>query len=365
MSRPHASPRRWWLAGLLLAASLLPAASPAANKIVLVADTQSAGQQAAAEGFLAGLGLAFNPAPLQYPLGGGYAVEIETNPKNLIAQTQDANVLALLCVTSSACLPATEAGAAKDLLVIALAATSSYLLNDANVLRLAPSNVHQAYALYKRLKAGIGGGRFAVVYEPDVYGTDLYDNFIRGHLTNVLYQHPAPRWVMALPLHTHLPLAPGQKDLDAAKILRVLAGQSLDAVLYLGAAEGFLDLTDAARGGKAGVVPRWYASDAAALSPDKGFAGLEIISLPGSQRAYGQDAAQFLIQAATQYLQQGGGERGKLLEIAKTVTSAGSTGAKGFEAVDSNPVFNALLYKAVGVTESVPVSGTLFDEPQE
>jgi len=358
---------RRWMTGLCLAAvSLLPLTGQAAQKIILLADLNATTQQAAARGFLAALGQTFTVGQTQYPLGGGFSVDIETDLTALIAHSQDPEVLALACVTSVVCREATEMEAAKDLLVITLTATSSELGLGENLLRMAPSNATQANAIYSRLKAGIGTGRFAVVYEPDAYGADLYENFVYAYLGEVMLGNDPPHWIMGLPLHSRLNLHAAQKDVDAAKVLQILASQSLDAVVYLGNTESFLDLTDATRGGSTQAAARWYAGDAVSgLAAGKGFPQLEIISLFGSDRDepvqyyYGYDAAEFLVKAAIVYLEQGGSERINLLESAKTVTMVGKTGSKSVDSADTEALFTVLLHQTDGTVNTTTISGKL------
>lgn len=356
--------RRWFIC-LCLIASLSPLSSQAAQKIILLADTNSSTQQAAARGFLSVLGQEFNVTQKQYPLGEGYSVEIETNANNLVTLSQNSEVLALICTTSLMCLKATEANAAKDLLVISLTATSTDLSFGENIARMAPSNASQSRAIYKRLKEGIATGRFAVIYEPDAYGADLYENFIFSYVEDIVLGNTPPQWVAGLPLHSYLSLQTSQKDNNATKILNMFSNQKVDAVVYLGSTEGFLDLTDKTRGGNPNVATRWYAGDAlSSLATEKAFTALEIIGLFGSGRDeptqyyYGYDAADFLVKVAVAYLQQGGGVRSKLLEIAKTVSITGKTGVKSFDSSDTNPLFTLMLYQSDGALDTTVISGT-------
>lgn len=351
-----------WLIGAFLAIALLPAISQAAaNKIVLVTNDQTV-----IEGFITALGQTYDPSKVQYELmdsfandetyppslTSAYTIEIESDIDSTQALTQDPDVLALVCVASASCVPASDKSAGKDVLVISLTATSSQLMLGDNILRLAPSNAQQAGAIYKRLKEGVGNGRFAIAYEPNTYALDLYQNFILTYADKVLLSDTAPQLLMGLPLHTDLSLQSEQKPMDASRILDVLDGQALDAVIYLGMRKGFTDLTDSTLNGNAGVAPRWYASDAVhPLNDSNAFAGLEIITLfgaagkdRGTRYYYAYDAGSFLLEAIKPYLIQDIKERTKLLEIAKTTSIYGSTGLKGFQQADQNSLFSVLIY---------------------
>ena len=370
----HTSPhllRQWMTVGLLLIASILPIAGYAANKIVLVSNMKTPSQLAAAEGLVTALSQTFNPEQFSYPLNNGHVLDIELDLNRIPDLTHNPDVLALVCINSVACRLAAEKQASKDLLVISLTATSSQLTVADNMLRMAPSNIRQANAIYKRLKDGIKTGRFAVVYEPDAYGADLYKNFVYSYLNDkILEQQDTPYWVMGIPLHDHLLLDSSQKRVTAAKVLQVLASQSLDAVVYLGMDRGFLDLTDAERGGNSKVATRWYAGDGVEEIPqEKGFNGLEIIRLFSSGREdsqglirsatyyHARDAGLFLAEVTKQYTSQNATTRTQLLDIAKTVRVIGRTGEKGFGLSDDAMFFDVLTYRENGETGTTTITG--------
>jgi hypothetical protein len=343
----------------------------AASKIVLVSNMKTTSQLAAAEGFLTGLSQTFNSEQFTYPLDNGHVVEIEPDLNRIPELTHDSDVLTLICINSVACRLATEELSNKDLLVISLTATSSELTLADNILRLAPSNISQAKAIYNRLKDGIKTGRFAMVYEPDAYGADLYENFIYSYLGEKLLGQESPHWVMGIPVHSYLNLDASQKGVTAVKALQVLATQPIDAVVYLGHDQGFLDLTDAKRGGNKQMAPRWYAGDGVEEIPqENAFDGLEMIRLLGSGREdpegivrsasyqYGYDAGLFLTEVRSQYASQNATTRTQMLEIAKTVQVIGRTGEKGFGLSDVAPLFNVVIYKEGGDPDYTTISGT-------
>ncbi|OUD15632.1 ABC transporter substrate-binding protein [Thioflexithrix psekupsensis] len=361
---------KWLTGGLLFIACLLPALSYAANKIVLVSNMKTPSQLAAAEGLVTALSQTFNPEQLSYPLDNGQTLEIELDLNRIPELTHNPDVLTLVCINSVACRLAADDAANKELLVISLTATSSQLTIADNMLRMAPSNISQANAIYKRLKEGVKTGRFAVVYEPDAYGADLYENFIFNYLNEKILEQETPHWVMGIALHDHLLLDASQKTVNAAKVLQTLATQSLDAVVYMGMDAGFLDLTDAARGGNAQVAARWYAGDGVEEIPtEKGFNGLEIIRLAGSGREgpggiprsasyfYAQDAGLFIAEVKKQYISQNATTRAQWLDIAKTVQILGRTGDKGFNVADPSQFFDVLIFKENGQTDSATISG--------
>lgn len=354
------------LLSLLLA--LMTCNSFAANKIVLVAGTDET-----KKGLLAGLTegltqeiddpnlppdavrplLSFDPAVNSYTLNN-YVIEFEDDADKLMDITQDSEVVAVLCKNSTVCGKALLEVASEDVLVIALTATSSELSFGTNILRLAPSNSLQASLLHEVINENLTPEqRYAIVYEPTLYGLDLYKNFISTQVQKRLRSDSMPQIAFALPLHTHLTLQPEQKFIDANRILSMLEKNKVDAVAYFGYLDGFRELADDKKGGKHNITDYWYAGDGIEELDLKAenFTNTSIVGLFYAQNDnssvatyyYAYDSGKFLraIMEQGQFTQEKV-DRTAFLEKAKTIVLPANqtkTGAKSFTSADSESYF--------------------------
>ena len=325
---------------------LLPLGSIVANKIVLIG---SAGQGESLKGFLASLELRSESNVNSYSIGN-YVVEIEPDAEKFTEVSQDSEVVAILCEKSAECSYALADSAAKDVLVITLTATAVELAQGQNILRLAPSNTLQAQAIHEPLSKDIGSqGRFAVVYEPSFYGLDLFKSFMATYMYERLYERSPPTMVATLPLHTDLDLQDSQKGVDATKIIGTLQSEQLDAIVYLGGAEGFLNLTNNNRE----ITTHWYASEAVSnidLANEE-FDNLKIIALFFAENFrstdfhyyYGYDAGKFLSAIVDDdFSQTPPANRTEFLQIAKKTVldlNSAKTGIKSFISADQEAFF--------------------------
>lgn len=363
------------LAAGLTAAVLAVAAAPAAraaDTVVLVLDAGDAGapRTAAMEaGLLLGLGLeGADPGAASYAVDG-YTLEVVADG-DLAAQTRRDDVVAVVCRTSSVCAHALDEDAAADVLVVAVSATSNELAGTANVLRMAPSNRFQAVAIHREVASDLEGDadpRFAVVYEPGVYGMDLYSSLLAENVRGkFLEEAGTPDLVAAIPLMDQVPLQESQKSVTAAEALAALEGLGgLDAVVYLGGAEGFDALTDPVTGNPA-LAPRWYAADASYPVPASraaDFGALKAFGLsfpadgpsPYYQYYYGFDAGLFLRAVMAN---GGGTDRASFLAAARSTAvdeAAGAlTGPKSFQQADESGRFTVQVLGGQDFEVSVP-----------
>jgi hypothetical protein len=328
----------------------------AANKIVCITPDDKPKSQAIHEGLLAGMGVKYDSSVSSYDLGNGYVVEIQTDSSTLIAKTQQKEVIAVVCRTSSSCALALDEAAAKDLLVVATTATSSSLKVGSNLLRLSPSNIAQARAIYQEISTDIGKQRFAMVYEPETYALDLYNGLIAEYFFELFLGVNGPILAAAIPLHEYINLDDTQKSVRLSHVKSVLQQLDVEAVAYFGFSDGFAALTDTRVGGDPTVVNRWYVGDAVyPVEPDKGFAGLKVFGLyqpKGDESVYNQyyyayDAGKFLIKVIENYGVTDNPERAKFLEIAKNTELSddeAKTGRKTFETADEFGIFTVQMF---------------------
>ncbi|MEM7017864.1 MAG: hypothetical protein AAF512_11070 [Pseudomonadota bacterium] len=358
----------------------------AQNSIVLLADPQSATHQKIVEGFVtSGLRQTYNANQTEYLLAdsfgndatlqaasAGYTFNIvDSTAANTTALTQDANTLALICPDDNTCKPFASVDAASDLLLISVFSTLSDLRGKENMLHMTPDSEPQANALYSRIKETEDNSTFAVIYEPNAHGFDLYGNFMFTYNTDIFFDEEAPQLVMSLALHTYLDLQASQMGQDAQRILSVLNGESLDAVIYMGTQSGFLDLTDSSRNGDRTVATRWYASAANhPLDDANAFSGLEIVTFLGADNDeisafyHASDAASFLLAGFKAFLVQTDTSRQKLLEVANTIEIFGRTGIKGFQQDEDGALFDVLLYGDDFATEGFEIDSASGEVPQ-
>lgn len=347
----------------------------AANKIVLVG-----GNEATKAGLLDGLGegltvplndpelppsatkplLSFDPAvnryDLSYDISGqtvSYVIEFEDDAEQLVALSQDPEVVTILCTTSTVCGKALVTEAAKNVLIISLTATASELAQSENILRFAPSNALQATLLHDIMSYYFTPEqRYAVVYEPTLYGLDLYKNFISAHIHERLYGEAMPQFTFALPLHTYVTLQTAQKSIDASTILQTLRNANLDAVIYFGYIDGFRALADNNHGGQHDVTGYWFAGDGVQQALDlevEKFTNASVVGLFYAQNSnsdspayyYAYDAGQFLRVLQAQFPQEST-DRLACLEKAKAMVLPNSqtkTGTKSFTSADEESLF--------------------------
>ena len=332
----------------------------AANKIV------SIGNAFTHQGLLASLGVEYNPAILSYTLANGYIIEIENDLNGLNGRTQQQDVLAVVCQTSSNCAPALEESAAKDLLIIAVTASSTLLSEGHNIWRMAPSNKLQAKAIYAEMKAEIGQERFAVVYEPENYGLDLYVTVMGDYATNTVSQTAGPELVGAIPLHDNINLDASQKSVKADTVKTLLgrfADTGVQAVAYLGFDDGFKALTDESVGGNPDVVEYWYTGDGVHASSVKAFPNLRLVEpyypsnsdehVPANYY-YAYDTGTLLLKTIAKLAESGLGtdpERTAFMAIAKTIqltADEAKTGQKAFTTAEQQGVFTVHVYDSLG-----------------
>ena len=294
-------------------------------------------------------GLEFDPAINSYSVAN-YIVEFEPDADKFAEVSHDPEVLAILCTKSTDCGRALKEDVAKDILVIALTATASELAQGQNILRLAPSNALQAQALHDLLKKDIGSeGSFAVVYEPNLYGLDLYKNFMARYQLERLYALSPPTLVGAFPIHTHLALQDSQKGLNASQVIEALASERLDGIVYMGYPEAFSDLTESS--GNREMASHWYSGDG--IEPfdlvEKGFDNLKIMALyfvetEASSEAtyyYAYDAGKFMTAIVEGDFSQTVNRADFLQKAKNTVLGVdiAKTGAKSFTSADTNASF--------------------------
>lgn len=365
-----------WLA-VLLWANGITSTSLAANKIVvLTVKTDKAtivnndyGKEAN-KGFLSGLQQPYQEDKTTYPLSNGYQIELATydgsSKKNpLVAYSNDAEVMAIVCLLDEDCAPALDSLAAKNVLVVAPLPGSSLFKGKENILRLAPSAALEGKAIYQQLKHD-KNQRFAVIYESTIYEMDLYSAVLGEYFVDVTNGATnKPTFVSAFPISDFLGLSAAQQGTTIATVLQLLPKLSLDAIVFAGYDKAFTALTNPTKGGNAALVKNFYSSDAIyplqtgtgdSLAP---FPGLRVFSLyiPDDKVSiydsyyYAFDAGTFLQKVMVSYETTVGGtpQRDKFLELAKKTSvpiEFSKTGAKSFTEADDFGRFNLHVYNA-------------------
>lgn len=344
---------------ILISALIAYSSAMAANKIVSIAPDQPKYQEMH-KGLLAAMGVKYESTRSSYDLGNGYVIEIEKDTSTLIEKTKQQDVIAVVCPNSSVCALALDEEAAKDLLVVTTTASSSSLKDGTNLLRLAPSNISQAKAIYQEITTDIGKQRFAVIYEPETYALDLYNNLVSEYFMNLFMEVKGPILAGAIPFHDYVNLDKTQKGVKASHVKSVLQQLDVDAVAYFGFSEGFSALTDTNVGGDPTVANRWYVGDAVyPVETDKGFAGLKVFGFyqPNdgestyNQYYYAYDAGKFLMKVIEKYGVTDNPERIKFLETAKNTELSedeAKTGRKTFETADQLGKFRVQMFDTEG-----------------
>jgi hypothetical protein len=367
---PHS--RIFFLLTVLLWASGTASVSLAANKIiVLTANDNISYTKEANKGFLSGLQQTFTDGKTSYPLSSGYQVELVTydigNRKNpLVSYSNDAEVIAIVCLLDEDCAPAIDNLAAKGVLVVAVMASSSVFKGQKNILRLAPSAALEGKAIYAQLKRD-KNQRFVVIYESNILSMDLYTAILSEYFVDVTKGNTdKPTFAGAFPISDFLGLSATQRGTTAATIVQLLPKLSLDAIVFAGYDSAFKALTDPAKGGSAALVKNFYSSDFIyPLQRDTAehsltaFSGLQVMSLykPSDQTSlydsyyYALDAGTFLNTVITSYATTVGSTptRDKFLEIAQKTTvpvEFSKTGAKSFSEADNFGHFGLHAYSA-------------------
>jgi hypothetical protein len=352
---------------IVTAAFIACTSAMAANKIVSITPDDKPKSQAIHEGLLAAMGVKYDSSVSSYDLGNGYVVEIEFDSSNLIARTQQDDVIAVVCRTSSSCALALEEEAAKDLLIVATTATSSSLSVGSNFLRLSPSNTAQAKAIYQEISTDISNQRFAMIYEPETYALDLYNGLIAEYFLDIFIGVKGPILAGAIPIHDYVNLDKTQKSVAVSQVKAVLQQLEVDTVAYFGFPDGFAALTDISMGGDPSLASRWYAGDAVyPVETDKGFAGLKVFGLYQpkgdesvyNQYYYGYDAGQFLMKVVENYGVTDNPERAIFLETAKNTELShdeAKTGQKSFGTADESGKFTVQVFDTEGNVQSKEV----------
>jgi len=356
------------LTAFLWAIGIAPV-SLAAHKIVVLTSQASDSEknQAVYQGLLSSFEQTYEEGTTTYSLSNGYDIELVNyvpgeNP--LVAYSNDSEVIAILCRTSSDCALALDDSAAKDLLVITLTATSSKFADKDNIFRLAPSNAVQATAIYEHLKENKEIKRFGIIYEASTYAMDLYSAFLSQYFLDIINENQKPIFVGAFPINDFLNLSAVQTG-DKAIIettLQMLPQLNLDAVIFAGFKNSFEALT---KKGSHAIAQEWYAGDA--LFPlATGFSGLHVFSLYQPEHEdsqYGQyyysfDAGTLLQEVMKTYVTQFAEktpQRDKFLEIAKEThipVEFSKTGRKSFTEADHVGHFNIQRYDEQGKPSS-------------
>jgi hypothetical protein len=275
----------------------------------------------------------------------------EDDPKKFTEISNSKDNIGIVCRSSGDCSGVFEPETAKDLLVVSTTASSSNFSTAKNMLRLAPSNKLQTELLLSMISDGIPADKkYAVIYEVNEYGVDLYKNFISQYLSErVISKNSMPAIGISLPLHSYLDLTEEQKGINTDKVISLIKDQSVEGIVYIGLLEGFNALTDVTKGGDRTLAKKWYSVDGINdyKLKESNFKGLEFISLfysatndtSGQNFYYGFDAGKFL-QKILQDNQKP--SRKTLLAKAKITVldfDVTKTGAKSFTSADSSGLF--------------------------
>jgi len=347
----------------MLAYGLFPITTmAAANKIVVVAFSDSESEQAVQalkKGFVTAMGLQFNASTPSYSLDSGYTIEFESDTHKIYDTLNNTDVIAVICSISVVCSHALNEHVSKDVLVIAVTATSNELKKGTNILRLAPDNALQAKLMYDDLFQDINSERFAIVYEPDIYAMDFLDLFMSKYFTDIAFDHVKPTFVASIPFHDFIAdLDEKYKTIHAEAALKILRQLQVSAVLYFGYSEGFATLTDPKLGGDHSVAKHWYASDGV-YENVKGFPYLKLYDLfePENQDSenrkyfYGYDAGKFLAKVIANYKPQETNNREEFLQVAKKTVleeQDSLTGSKSFTMADDYGRFSVKIFDEQG-----------------
>lgn len=259
--------------------------------------------------------------------------------------------IGIICRSSRDCSSVLHLDTATDLLVISTTATSSHFSTAKNMLRLAPSNKFQAELLLSIIGSSLSvDKKYAIIYEVNDYGIDLYKHFISHYLSERAHSKDSmPTIGISLPLHSYLDLTEKQKGINTNQVISLLKGESVDAIVYLGLLEGFNALTDSTKGGDKTLAKKWYSADGISnfKLEEENFKELEFISLfysasrdnLGQNFYYGFDAGKFLQKVLKTNKKP---TRKTLLSTAKITELAfdtSKTGAKSFTSADSSGMF--------------------------
>ena len=256
---------------------------------------------------------------------------------------QDYSVMAIVTANSPETEAATQNPDRRDMLVISPSASSSILLEVPNLLLIAPTNDLEGASIYNVMQnAGIK--RYAVLFEPNIYSMDLFSQLFGEGILQLGGEHPT--LAGAMPVFN-----------ETVPVNAVTGLESLDAIVYLGYSDGFLNALEEFQKAGQGQGLKWFAGDAELASKVSeaestqseditvlGFGTDETASkpfegdysdmfgeVPSIWAHYGYDTGCFLnkvletILDAHQYL-----TREKVLETAKGIQYEGITGEKGF-----------------------------------
>lgn len=351
--------KKWWFLTLLLAILYLLLWLPevnAAHRIIVMTATEN-NQQTQSAGFrgvLAGLGVTYEEGTNQYSLTKGYQLELlsysQRNP--LITLSQADEVIAIICQTASDCRPALDNTAAKDIFVMATAATD--LKGSDNLMRIPATSQMQHFAMYQKMKQD-QVKNFVVIHEPHTQILQHYNEFLSNYYSDVQFEQQRPNWVASFPLTDTITLSSQQQGMTEAMLVQLIPQLKVDGVVFIGVAERFQTLTRTAL-----TELSWYINE---LPITDGFANLHQIMKYRPQTdesvAYytAFDAGAFLKKVITSYMiSEGVAQRRAFLAVARETIlskSEAKTGMKTFSNADTMGSFLIQRYDAQGQPAAV------------
>ena len=277
-------------------------------------------------GILSALTTTALTAPSSYPhtytvTVGSVSVDIlitddEASQTVMATQAADQNVIAIVTRTSSSSSAAGNLDPT-DITIITTTATSSHLQSITNLLMMAPSNTRLSTAIY-RVIGEDKISKFVIVYEPDIYGGDLFitlknrffnafmQEFMRdtnGDIINDAENNPlAPsRLIGSFPMFDSIStLKDAQKGLHIIQVANVINDLAPDAIAYLGFDPGFKKaFEELSTAGLASV--KWYTGDAVQKDSVLSITNIESSNLKVVTLGLGADRTQMIADYNTAY----------------------------------------------------------------